>query len=542
MADKKISELNSLTGANAADGDLVAIVDVTATETKKITRSEFFTNVPSIDVTGNVGIGTSSPSVPLAVSRNLTGVIASFTNQTSADFQINLSSGVSLLTPSTGVLALGTSNTERMRIDSSGNLLVGKTSTAFGTAGIAFGQSGQIAAVRSGNAVADFNRLSTDGSIVNFYKDGTTVGSIGSRAGAVSYIALDPRTSGVNGAGLTGGSVSSTVGEILPTNGAGALDDGAINLGDASNRFKDLYLSGTVNAATLNVDGGTIKLDGNYPVGTSNVALGDAALNASITGGYSTAVGHQALTAITSGNGNVGIGFAAGDAITSGSANVAVGTQALSFNTTASNNTAVGYQAGYSNTTGTRMSALGYQALYANTEGNYNTAMGYAALDANTTASYNTAVGHFALSSLVGGGATLNTAIGSDAMANTTTGTNNVAVGSSALAANTTASNNTAVGYQAMYSNTTGAGTAVGYQTLYANTEGQANAAFGWSALGSNTTGSGNTAVGQALLGVYNGALFANTTGANNTAVGSGALIQNTTASEQHGSWISGWV
>ena len=50
MADKKISELNSLTGANAANGDLVAIVDVSATETKKITRSEFFTNTPSIDV------------------------------------------------------------------------------------------------------------------------------------------------------------------------------------------------------------------------------------------------------------------------------------------------------------------------------------------------------------------------------------------------------------------------------------------------------------------------------------------------------------
>ena len=49
MADKKISELNSLTGANAADGDLVAIVDVSATETKKITRSEFFKSVPSID-------------------------------------------------------------------------------------------------------------------------------------------------------------------------------------------------------------------------------------------------------------------------------------------------------------------------------------------------------------------------------------------------------------------------------------------------------------------------------------------------------------
>jgi hypothetical protein len=54
MADKKISELNSLTGANAADGDLVAIVDVSATETKKITRSEFFTDTPSIDVGGTV--------------------------------------------------------------------------------------------------------------------------------------------------------------------------------------------------------------------------------------------------------------------------------------------------------------------------------------------------------------------------------------------------------------------------------------------------------------------------------------------------------
>ena len=76
---------------------------------------------------GNVGIGTSIPSHPLSVSRNLTGVIASFTNTTSADFQINLSSGVTLLTPSTGILSLGTANTERMRIDSSGNFFVGST-------------------------------------------------------------------------------------------------------------------------------------------------------------------------------------------------------------------------------------------------------------------------------------------------------------------------------------------------------------------------------------------------------------------------------
>jgi hypothetical protein len=100
MADKKISELNSLTGANAANGDLVAIVDVSATETKKITRSEFFKSVPSIDggivfnegggdvdfriesdinsnalflqgSDGYVGLGTGSPAEKLEVTGNI---------------------------------------------------------------------------------------------------------------------------------------------------------------------------------------------------------------------------------------------------------------------------------------------------------------------------------------------------------------------------------------------------------------------------------------------------------------------------------------
>jgi hypothetical protein len=178
MADKKISELNSLTGANAADGDLVAIVDVTATETKKITRSEFFTNVPSIDVTGNVGIGTSSPSVPLAVSRNLTGVIASFTNQTSADFQINLSSGVSLLTPSTGVLALGTSNTERMRIDASGNLLVG---TTFSSGKLTVNATGDAFSATSGaDALVMISKRGNDGDHIRFLNSSSVIsGNIG---------------------------------------------------------------------------------------------------------------------------------------------------------------------------------------------------------------------------------------------------------------------------------------------------------------------------------------------------------------------------
>jgi len=77
--------------------------------------------------------------------------------------------------------------------------------------------------------------------------------------------------------------------------------------------------------ATLDVNG-TIKLDGNYPVGSNNVALGDAALDdGSLSGDNNTAVGDNALS-----NNNTG------------SKNIAIGSLAMIDNTTGSNNTAVG--------------------------------------------------------------------------------------------------------------------------------------------------------------------------------------------------------
>jgi hypothetical protein len=49
---------------------------------------------------------------------------------------------------------------------------------------------------------------------------------------------------------------------------------------------------GLTVAGNVSVDGGTIKLDGNYPVGTGNVALGDTALDdGSLSGSYNTALG-----------------------------------------------------------------------------------------------------------------------------------------------------------------------------------------------------------------------------------------------------------
>jgi hypothetical protein len=83
--------------------------------------------------------------------------------------------------------------------------------------------------------LAYFNRQNGDGEIMQFRKDGTTVGSIGSQGG-------DSLTVGNGDTGLlfTGANDA-----VHPWNtSTNASRDGAIDLGRSSQRFKDLYLSG----------------------------------------------------------------------------------------------------------------------------------------------------------------------------------------------------------------------------------------------------------------------------------------------------------
>lgn len=242
------------------------------------------------------------------------------------------------------------------------------------------------------------------------------------------------------------------------------------------------FSDGTDAITGLTVDG-NIKLDGNYPTGTNNVALGDAALD---------------------------------DGSLSGNSNTALGSGALTANTSASNNTAVGKSALAANTTGTENVAVGMNAFDGNTTASYGTAVGYGALSGANTGASNTAIGHSAL--LVNTSGEQNVAVGMEAMQSNTTGNYNTVVGRDAMEANTTGSQNTAVGWQALLANTTaGSNTGIGYRTGRATTTGQWNVFVGDSAGDDNTTGFGNTFVGTSYAGGA-GALV--TTGNRNTFIG----------------------
>ena len=217
-----------------------------------------------IDSSGNVGIGTTSPNSALTVAGEIPnsptgdGVHLGF-RVNYAQMQLNGSAGGIIDFSTSGVDHVGrilydqasdymrfdTNGSERLRIDSSGNLLVGTTSSANTTDGVRITSGGYITIAQDAASVPTLflNKITNDGQYINFQKDGTEIGSIGTRS-----------TGLVVGNGDVGLFFDAGVDRIFPESpSAGAGRDNAIDLGTSAARFKDIYATnGTIQTSDIN--------------------------------------------------------------------------------------------------------------------------------------------------------------------------------------------------------------------------------------------------------------------------------------------------
>jgi len=305
--------------------------------------------------------------------------------------------------------------------------------------------------------------------------------------------------------------------------------------------------------------------------GQYNTAIGYESMDSLTVGDRNTAVGYQTLSALTGVDGeqsNTAVGYVSGLSITSGQKNTSMGAESLDGLTTGDSNVAIGHIALGSETIGNQTTAIGAESLYSqnmdadenaknvgvgtmagyrNVTGIENTLIGHSAgLGASGQShSGNTAVGSSALLDITTGG--YNTAIGRQAATNLTSGTANIAIGSGAITTATTstalvsvgggslysinstdADGSVAVGVNSFHSATHPAGcVGVGYYTGYKVTTGDTNTLVGHysgynpSDTNGITTGSGNTSLGAYTMGY---SASSDITGSYNTAVGYQAL------------------
>ncbi len=132
-----------------------------------------FTQAMTLDASGNLGVGCTS-----LVGSGSISIKGGQSLQWQAAGSSTVYGDIYTDTSNNMVFRNGSSPTERARIDSSGNLLVGKTADSSSTAGGQINSNGFAVFTRSGGNPLGLNRLTSTGTVVDIQYASSTVGSI----------------------------------------------------------------------------------------------------------------------------------------------------------------------------------------------------------------------------------------------------------------------------------------------------------------------------------------------------------------------------
>jgi hypothetical protein len=154
-----------------------------------------FTQAMTLDASGNFQLGTTTAFNPNGFGRhaNIRGATNAvlYVGKSDVDtncLEIGWAATESYIGNVTNTpLTFLTNNTERARIDSSGNLLVGKTASDVTVAGTQIESTGTVGIVRNGAVCLIVNRLTDDGTLVSLRQASTEEGTISVSGTTVSY-------------------------------------------------------------------------------------------------------------------------------------------------------------------------------------------------------------------------------------------------------------------------------------------------------------------------------------------------------------------